>query len=491
MSAPGLQLPEERSLLSRSLPRLDADGQSTEIGRRMTFVLCAVLLSIGAGMAVVQLDPIFIAGLLLGGVFVLTILRWPFLGLLFYLLIFLLRLGELVPALAPLRMERIVGMLTLGSLLLAQVMRDGKLSFDRSRMTKRFLFLLFAAIASVPTSYWVMGSKEGVNNFLKLFIFYLLIVQLVDTRRKFLTFVFVYGALIAYIAAQSTGAYLAGSLLVAQGIERAIGVTSAGGGPNELGATMACTIPLFLLLGLQGRLGMWRWLFLGAALLFAFTLATTGSRSGLVGFMAAVGYLVWTSRHRLVLGVAAFVVLSVAYVLLPDQYQTRYSTMAQSTLDGSSQERLKVWGKGLRMVVDRPITGVGVNAFQTANAFGYSGGARRSWLESHSLYVQVPAEMGLLGAFAFFGLLYEMMRTNRRLRSRLVGDEDTWRLESLVLKGMFAGAIALLFTGIWGHSMMRYTWYVFAALCVALSRIYVQTEAGDRDEDRAELLGHS
>jgi O-antigen ligase len=202
-----------------------------------------------------------------------------------------------------------------------------------------------------------------------------------------------------------------------------------------------------------------------------FTLMVTGSRSGFIGFVGSMGYFAWQSRHRVVLGLVGIVLLAGLIVALPEQYQERYATITQSQLDGSSSARLQVWGKGLRMIRDRPLTGVGVDCFGAANAYGYSTG-RRSWLESHSLYIQVPAEMGLIGAFAFFSFMFAFLRLNRRT-ARMLADDDDWSFEYALVQGMFAGYVALLFTGIFGHSMMRDTWYLYAALGLATQRIYL------------------
>jgi O-antigen ligase len=131
--------------------------------------------------------------------------------------------------------------------------------------------------------------------------------------------------------------------------------------------------------------------------------------------------------------------------------------------------------KGLRMVMDRPLTGVGIDCFGTANAMSYSVG-RHSFLESHSLYVQVPAEMGLFGAFAFFSFVVEFLRVNRRAASTIAEDEDAkdWQFEQALLLALFTGTVVLLTTGIFGHSLMRRTWYLYAALGLSTWRIHAE-----------------
>lgn len=477
--------------LTRPAPldtRPEPSSAATEMGRRITYFVVAAVLSVAAGMSVVYFHPAIVFGAVVAGLFVLLILRWPFLGLMLYLLIYLLRIGELYPALAPLRSERIVGILTLFSFLFRQIQQHGHIAFDRSKQTRHLLWLQLATFASIPFAYWRLGAWNGSIDFLRIVIFYFLIVQIVDTKERLRKFVFLYSTLIAYIAYLAVYDYLRGAILFAQDIERAIGATSAGGGPNELGATMATTIPLFILLSFHKPLGKWRILFFVGLGLLLFTLVTTGSRSGVLGFLAGIGYLWWRSRNRLVLGVAGLVAVALLFAVMPEQYKGRYETMAENPIEGTGNERLMVWAKGLHMVADRPLFGVGIRCFGTANALGYSGGGRRSYLESHSLYVQVPAELGLIGALAFFGFILETMRLNRRAARAIAGRPD-WQLESIFLTGFQAGIVALLITGVFGHSLMRPTWYLYAAMGIAIVRLYIDSSEHLSEDEREALVG--
>ena len=65
---------------------------------------------------------------------------------------------------------------------------------------------------------------------------------------------------------------------------------------------------------------------------------------------------------------------------------------------------------------------------------------------------------------------------------------DDWAFERSLIQGMFVGYVALLFTGIFGHSMMRETWYLYAALGLATLRIYVNHRPDLNQAARRELL---
>lgn len=217
-------------------------------------------------------------------------------------------------------------------------------------------------------------------------------------------------------------------------------------------------------------------------MLLSVALNLTGSRSGFLGLLAMLIYLWAKTRHRLVIGLVGMSVLVAGFFMLPEQYKTRYSSITAEERDASSQGRIEAWKKGLRMIADRPLTGVGINCFTTASALGYSPEFQRSWLQAHNLYVQVPSEVGVIGAVLFFAYLFELFRSSARSRKGLLKEQDKFWFEETVLRAIPAGLVALLVTGVFGHSFMRYTWYLYGAIIVATLRL--QANMGSRGVPR-------
>jgi probable O-glycosylation ligase (exosortase A-associated) len=449
--------------------------QQSRLGRRIAYFLTAFFLSAAAGYLLVGMDPWLLVGAAAAVLVVITILMRPFAGLMLYTVIFLLRPAELYPVLAPLHIERIIGIAALCGLVLLRYIQQRRLAIDGSRQTILLLLFAAAALLSVPFAYWRAHAIQSYYEILKIVVFYMLVVHLVDTPRRLRIFTWVLLLLTGYIGATAFSAYLSGDAFFAQGIDRAVAGTSIGDNPNQLGTTMATTVPLLVLLAFHRPLGLWRHLWLFGALLLTATMAVTGSRASLLGFIGGLACIWWNTRHRLLLGAVGLMLLLGGFFLLPDQYKTRYSTITQSELDGSSQARLSTWHAGLQMIIDRPIFGVGIGCFGTAHASEYSPEARRSWLEAHSLYIQVPAEVGLTGALLFFAFLVEMLRLNRRT-ARALRDDPRWAFERLVLSGILAGVVVLLISGIFGHSMVRRTWYIYAGLGLAVARLYASSQ---------------
>jgi len=454
----------------------------TERARRFFFALIAFCVSVASGYVLVHYPVIMLVGVLVMMVSSALIVFRPFIGLVFYAFLFILQPGELFPILAALHLERVVGMLTLIGVALTMFRRHGQLVWDESSQTRWLLIFTGAILFSVPLSFWRGHAFATFMEMIKIIGFYIMIVHLIDTRRRLHIFVWTYVVLMLYLGVSSMVEYFSGHFLFAQGIDRAVGLTSSGGGPNELGTSMAVTLPMFLMLvrGERGRKGKL------AALVGAGTCVTamvlTGSRASLLGCLAGLLVIWWSSRRRVLWAIFGVLVLASAFTLLPKQYKERYDTVAQSHLDASSHYRIITWLTGLEMLADRPLFGVGAGCFGAARGMSYSNPLHPSYIESHSLYIQVLAELGLVGTFCFFTFANRFMKQNRRTAKRLLADASRWRWESALVQALFTGFIVLFVSGTFGHNLYRRTWYIYAALGLVLARL----EQAERDRTTIE-----
>lgn len=446
-----------------NIPALGAGGE--ERRRRIATFAAGIALSVILGIAVVNLPPMLVIGAIGGLLGAYVVVRYPFAGLLLYTIIFMWRPGETYPVLAPLRIELLIGALTFAAMIVQRFRDQDALTIDRTRMTKLLMLVLLAVAVSVPLAYTRSAALDGLEAFLKLVVWYLMIVHLVTNPLRFRLFSFVFLAAICKIGFDSLVSYFVLGGSHRMGIDRLVGQSSAGGGPNTLAATLGATIPILLLLAFQQRLRRYRLLPAAATIMLTVALFLTGSRSGLLAFLAMLICLWIRTRHRLIVGVLGVALLAAGFVILPDQYKTRYSTVMDEY--GSSQSRIDTWRTGLRMIVDHPLTGVGINCFIHASHNEYGG----AWLDSHSLYVQIPSEVGLVGTILFFMYLLELFRACARSRRAMLERRDEFWFEETVLRAIPPALVGLLVAGIFGHSFMRYTWYVYGALIVATIRM--------------------
>ncbi|MEK7775708.1 MAG: hypothetical protein AAB305_07475, partial [Candidatus Zixiibacteriota bacterium] len=244
-----------------------------------------ILLCIGCGISAVFVNPLFIIGAILVILNVLMVLKYPMWGMLIYLIIYLLRPGELYPSLAPLRAELLIGVFALISVVIHQKIFEGTVRLPTNKMTILLLGFFTAMVLSITTSYERFQSKDVCVDFLKLLIFFYLITCTVTTRKRFHAFVAVFLLLIGYTALDAFKGYLSGNFVNTMNVERLTGSTSAGGDPNTLASTMASTIPMLVAVLFIFRGWLSRAFYGGLAILMVVLITITASRGGLLAFL--------------------------------------------------------------------------------------------------------------------------------------------------------------------------------------------------------------
>ena len=474
---PGWEGPSSTAHGPHAVPGLGVGRRA----QRLFYWSLGVVVALLFGVALIYFPPLLVVGAILGMAGAVAILRQPYVGLLIYAVVYILRPGELYPILSLLRLERVVAVVTLACMAFEMYRLEGRLFIDRTNQTKWLFAFLVAVCLTIPTSFWPTWSVDMVIELLKIIAFYLMIVHLANTRRRVKGLVWTYLLLIFYLAVTSLKAYYSGNFMFAQGIERAEGLTSAGGDPNALAATVGSSLAICLLLVRNESVPWRRGLALLTTTVSLWTISLTGSRSGVLVVLTVLIFLWWRGRNRFVNAILGLILIVGIYSILPEQYQTRYSGMTNSELDESSELRITAWKRGFQMLVDHPLFGVGIGNFGTAHAEAYSPEGQRSYLKAHNLWVQLFAETGLVGAATFIGFMIAFFRLNRQAARITRARGVRWRFETAVLDGLLGGFFALLVTGMFGHSLLRSTWYIFAAMGLAIYRVAIDSppEAGE------------
>jgi len=405
---------------------------------------------------------VVVIGIALLVAFVLAIFD-PYKGLLGLLGVAIIQPGELYSIFDTLHVERMLALLVLVSLFL----HGKKLAFPK--MTRRVLGFWLAMFLSIPFSWWISGTFTFTFDFGRIIIFHLLIVALVDNDQRFKAFVIEFALLLGWLAGSSVWGYYHGAYTFAMGIERASGLTSSGGDPNSLGLTLVSGLPLPLLLFFKGK-GTSRWLGLASAVIAVYGVLLTGSRTSFFALLFLGMCFVFSRKKNLLLLPVLVVLLAGIWTVLPLEYQQRYMSVENRKTDESYLNRLLAWRAGWMMFKDRPITGVGAGQFAYANGAKYWPDKRHPiWLQPHSLYIQVMAELGIIGIIAFLMFLITLLRTNLKLSRRLRSMTSFSPLTQYFPLVCTLSVWVLLFAGYSGHNLYRNTWYMLAAMTGALA----------------------
>ncbi len=209
-----------------------------------------------------------------------------------------------------------------------------------------------------------------------------------------------------------------GSFLTAQGeLEERIASTFSH--PNQLGGFLAIMVATGagLIRVFDGRPARAACLALVVLALVAAVL--TFSRGTLIAIGALALLYAGTRRAW-----PAIVVTLLALVLLaPSAWQDRLAGIGD-TENPEIATRLDLWGAGLQMFADQPVTGVGLNSYgasyveieRTGRTFLGLGSPFDVPENAHNLYVNTLAEQGLLGMAALLALMIAASRLSFSLR---------------------------------------------------------------------------
>ena len=394
----------------------------------------------------------------------------PFAGLLALFAVNAIQPGELYPWLGVVHPERVLALLLFFSMLV----RSPHLKFPS--LTRYVLAFWAIMMFSVPTSIWISNCFLFVLDFGRTVLYNVMLVNLVTTVRRFRFLLLIFVLLMGWFAGSSLWAYAHGEFIVRNSygvgeLDRAVGLTSSANDPNSLGITLVSGLPIVLLFAFHGDRGH-RLLGLAVALLSVGAVLLTGSRTA---FLCLVAFLaMWAlTRKKAALYVPAVVLtLILAWSFLPQPYQQRYLSVESRDQDESYMNRVVAWHAGWHMFLDHPVLGVGAGQFAIADGMKYWSGNTpyRIWLQPHSLYVQVIAELGCAGAIAFGFLLFQTFAHGKRLKRRLHATNAPEYLKGFPSAAGFA-LLILMIAGYASHSLYRWTWYFIAGLIAAAESV--------------------
>ena len=236
--------------------------------------------------------------------------------------------------------------------------------------------------------------------------------------------------------------------------------------PNDLGLTVALSIPLALHLALRGR-GPLRWAWRGAVALAITAILLSASRTALVVSLAGFGYALWTwrrsdlSQKLSCLVLLGLLVLGPLY-LTPISSRQRLATRLAEDTTWTLHSRTQIWKAGLRVFLfERPLRGVGAGAYPEAvrPRLGTPAIAGHRYV-AHNTYLSVLVESGPIG----FGLFALTILTLMAFVWMMPSTERA--LWSVMLLVCGVGVMTLT----WEHR--KPVWFIAALIMTAWARSY-------------------
>jgi len=328
-----------------------------------------------------------------------------------------LRIHEIWPILDQLKVQTAM-FAALLLIVIGQTVREGVRLSRQSRLLLGFLGLTVFTILVAKNNFYAYEFSYALTLIL---IGYFAITHILRDERKLGRFLALLVGIHIYLAVMGIGGYSR-----SQFDEHAYASTGVVGGSflgdeNDLGLALVLILPFAIYLFRLTRSAPCRVFWGAGGVAILVTIVFTFSRGAFLGLVAMALYWVVGSRNRgkaiCTLALAAALVIAIA----PPQYWARVETIGDID-SGTAELRRNYWAAAGRMFLDSPLFGVGGNnagVWMPDYAIDFPPEIRpNQWGRViHSMYFQILAEFGLLGAFLIGSILRINFRNLRQVIS--------------------------------------------------------------------------
>jgi probable O-glycosylation ligase (exosortase A-associated) len=182
---------------------------------------------------------------------------------------------------------------------------------------------------------------------------------------------------------------------------------------NDLALALVTTLPLLWGLHLMAtrrwiRLGM-----LGISVVTVASVVGSYSRGALLGGGVMLAVLWLKSRKKVMTGVIVLLMVPMVYLIMPEQWFDRMSTIDSYNKDASALGRINAWQFAIN-VAQHNLFGGGLKVFSPQMFLIYAPDPR-DYHVAHSIYFQALGEQGVIGLLIFLLLMFCVWRCGSRI----------------------------------------------------------------------------
>jgi probable O-glycosylation ligase (exosortase A-associated) len=427
------------------------EGISRIVTSERVWYLFLVFISLVSGFLLLysprpEILPVIALALIVG----LTFFFYPYLGILIYIILSYMRFEEIIPALSNLHLTRLLTFALIVVWAIRTAITKSKLYLKEKGILLLYLFFLMLAL-SIPLSFWPTRSLNTFIEMLKILIFIILLIHLVDNQKKLKSFIWVFFIVNGFLAFNAIKDFV---VLGPSAVATRIGGGTKGflGDANDFALALNVALPFAFYLFLSEKKWVSKFFLLLSLSLFTLGIISTASRGGFVTLIFLFLYFILKSKHKLVGIFSILLILFLIFIFAPKEYWQRQMTITSYQQDESAMGRIHAWKAGVSMFADRPLLGVGVGAYEVAYGVKY-GGKRGPWFAPHNTYIQIGAETGFFGILFYLALLFYIYRQSDLL-TKSYGEEEYLKSISQGLTGaLLAYAVGSFFlsTGYYPH----------------------------------------
>jgi O-antigen ligase len=388
-------------------------------------------------------------------------------GLVGYLSLFIIRPFEYWEWLGAFHIERVYMI----CLLIAMVLWKGK-RYVHHPIHNAFIAFFLVMCASILIAYRPEAAIWHVEEYFKLLVLYFVIILTIQDEEDFRFLIISFIVITGIYVGKSLWEFIVhGRHVYRMGISRLVGMDQTYNDPNTFAATIVYSLPFAWALWKSEKS---KWMgrgLLGYGAMCVVAIMFTGSRSGMLSFLFFLG-LIWMKHQKKIFGLVLLALgLLAIWQFVPGEYKVRYFTIFDDSISAtaaeSAQGRIDGLKNGFKLFANSPFLGWGAGNFiyavETIGVFNR--------LQSHNLYGQLVADLGLLGVIPFLAICWLMYRTYRKIQKASSSCLKAGLGQNPVFMAAVGSAclntlLLLLFQGNFGHNLYRYTWLVIGAILV-------------------------
>lgn len=314
--------------------------------------------------------------------------------------------------------------------------------------TKRYLFFFAIMVLGIPFAYHRSDALDFVVLiYLSNILFFLLIVYEVNSIERLKSFIL--------IISLSTAMYSFFGYIFGSSHGERFNIYGTTFDSNDTAYVLLSLFPLSLFYVFSNE-GLFRKL-LGVLVIFSsfLIILKVESRGGILGLGAVLAIMLLTKIGGIKKSQKAMILIIICGGLvfnIDKINMDRYLTLTDISSDynlTSETGRLEIWKYGVEIIIDHPIIGVGVNSFP--RVVGYKREQLNlppRWQVAHNSYIQVAAELGLVGFFVFFLMNVKTMLTFlriSRIEPKSPRDYEIRIIAGMMLLGFVGHSIAAFF----------------------------------------------
>lgn len=330
-----------------------------------------------------------------------------------------------------------------------------------------FLVILLSSVFALAPSV----AFEKVPDFISWMIIFFLIINIVNTEKRFFVFMLAF-LLYSFKMAQFSFRSWAGAGFVYLR-DGSGGGTGWFDNSGEIGIQMCIFLPLAacFFFALKEHWPRWKKILF---LFLPFTALTgtisSSSRGAVVGAVCVLFFMFMKGKHRFKGLIALVVILALVYFLMPHQQLERFQSAGE---DDTSKTRIEYWERGMELVSLFPILGVGYNNWLVAQEKIF--GLYNQQLP-HNIFIQCASELGYVGLLVFFLMILYTFINNYRTRKLVLqhdGEKKEVKMRFLfyMSHGLDGALIGFLVSGFFVTVLYYPFFWINMAMTVSINSI--------------------